>query len=125
MVRCAVMVTALLFSLLSAQDLHISGKRIRAQVQYLSSDEMQGRGVGTAGEKLATGYLASQLQAEGVSAGGDNQTYFQKVPFIGSRLLPSASLSIQGPNGTIALTLQKEYAGIPLSQKPENDFAAE
>src|SRR3954453_22299035 len=119
------LIAALLGSLLSAQDLHISGKRIRAHVQYLSSDEMQGRGVGTAGEKLATGYLASQLQAEGVSAGGDNQTYFQKVPFIGSRLLSPASLSIQGPNGTIPLTLQKEYAGIPLSQKPQNDFTAE
>src|SRR5947209_20417077 len=86
---------------------------------------MAGRGVGTAGEKLATGYLASQLQAEAVSPGGDNQSYFQKVPFIGSQLLPSASLSFQGSAGATRLTLQNEYAGIPLSQKAENDFAAE
>ena len=56
-------------------------------MQYLSSDEMAGRGVGTAGEKLATGYIASQLQKAGVNPVGENQTYFQKVPFIGSRLL--------------------------------------
>ncbi|MFL6450402.1 MAG: M28 family peptidase [Bryobacteraceae bacterium] len=125
MVRFAVIAVALLSSILSAQDLHVSGKRIRADVQYLSTDEMAGRGVGTAGEKLATGYIASQLQTAGVSPGGDNQTYFQKVPFIGSQLLPSASLSIQGQSGTTSLVLQKEYAGIPLSQKPDNDFQAE
>src|SRR3954470_1422588 len=123
--RFAAIAAALLSTVLSAQDLHISGKRIRAHVQYLSSDEMAGRGVGTAGEKLATGYIASQLQGEGVSPGGDNRSYFQKVPFIGSQLLPSASLSVQGGPGTTKLSLQKDYAGIPLSQQAENDFTAE
>src|SRR5437763_2683594 len=125
MSRFAVIIVALVSTFLSAQDLHVSGKRIRAHVQYLSSDEMAGRGVGTAGEKLATGYIASQLQAEGVSPGGEKQSYFQKVPFIGSQLLPSASLSLQGPAGTTKLALQKDYAGIPLSQQAENDFSAE
>src|SRR3954454_20712062 len=125
MVRFAAIAAALLSTVLSAQDLHISGKRIRANVQYLSSDEMQGRGVGTAGEKLATGYISSQLQTAGVSPGGDNQSYFQKVPFIGSQLLPSASLSIRGETGTTSLVLQKDYAGIPLSQKADNDFLAD
>src|SRR5436305_11243081 len=100
MVRFVAIAAVFVSTLLSAQDLHVSGKRIRTHVQYLSSDEMAGRGVGTAGEKLSTGYIASQLQAEGVSPGGDNQSYFQKVPFIGSQLLPSASLSVQETGGT-------------------------
>ncbi len=125
MSRFALTTLVLIATVLSAQDLHVSGKRIRAHVQYLSSDEMAGRGVGTTGEKLATGYLASQLQTEGVSPGGDNQTYYQKVPFIGSQLLPSASLSIQGPSGATSFALEKEYSGIPLSQKTDNDFSAE
>src|SRR3954468_18270232 len=95
MSRFALITLALIPTLLSAQDLHVSGKRIRAHVQYLSSDEMAGRGVGTAGEKLATGYIASQLQGAGVSPGGEGQSYYQKVPFIGSQLLPSASLRVQ------------------------------
>lgn len=125
MSRFALTTLVLIATVLSAQDLHVSGKRIRAHVQYLSSDEMAGRGVGTTGEKLATGYLASQLQTEGVSPGGDNQTYYQKVPFIGSQLLPSASLSIQGPSGATSFALEKEYSGIPLSQKTDNDFSGE
>ena len=125
MSRFAAIAGALVATLVSAQDLHVSGKRIRADVQYLSSDEMAGRGVGTAGEKLATGYLASQLQKAGLSPGGENQTYFQKVPFIGTRLLPSASLSLSGTAETAPLALGRDYAGIPLSQQPENDFSAD
>src|SRR5438105_2738134 len=114
MSRFAVIAAALLSSLLNGQDLHVSGKRIRADVQYLSSDEMAGRGVGTPGEKLATGYLAAQLQTAGVSPGGENQTYFQQVPFIGTRLLPSSSLSLTGTSGTASFTLGRDYAGIPI-----------
>ena len=59
----------------AAQDLHISGGKIRAHVKYLSSDELEGRGVGTKGEKLATEYIAGQLKFEGVNPGGDGGTY--------------------------------------------------
>lgn len=98
---------------------------MRAHVKYLASDELQGRGVGTTGEKLATDYLASQLQVEGVRPGGDNGTYFQRVPLIGSTNLPSARLTIAAKNRKITLAPVKDYAGTPLSQKPENDFDAE
>ncbi|HJY07449.1 MAG TPA: hypothetical protein VJ323_14105, partial [Bryobacteraceae bacterium] len=69
--------------LVQAQDLRISGEKIRAHVKYLSSDDLEGRGVGTRGGHLATEYIASQLQAEGVKPGGQNGTYFQRVPLVG------------------------------------------
>ncbi len=43
---------------LLAQVADISGERMRAHVKYLSSDLLEGRGVGTQGEKLATEYIA-------------------------------------------------------------------
>jgi Zn-dependent M28 family amino/carboxypeptidase len=109
----------------AAQDLHISGERIRAHVKYLASDELEGRGVGTAGEKLATEYLATQLQAAGVKPGGDNGRYFQRVPLVGASNLPSATLTIVGRARRTRLAPLKDYAGIALSQKPQNDFNAE
>jgi Zn-dependent M28 family amino/carboxypeptidase len=111
--------------LLFAQDLHISADRIRAHVKYLASDALEGRGVGTRGAKLATDYIASQLQAEGVEPGGDNGTYFQRVPLVGCTLQPSASLVISGPGGKTVLRPVTDYVGIPLTQQPENDFDAE
>lgn len=108
-----------------AQSLHVSGDKLRAHVKYLSSDELQGRGVGTAGGKLATGYIAAQLQAEGVKPGGDNGTYFQRVPLIGCTTLPSATLTISGKSRRIPLRFVKDYVGTALSQQPRNDFNAE
>jgi len=108
-----------------AQDLHISGEKMRAHVKYLSSDELEGRGVGTRGENLATQYIASQLQSEGLEPGGDNGTYFQRVPLIGSATLPAATLAISGKDENVPLSFVKDWVGTAFSQQPDNDFDAE
>ena len=46
-------------------------------VRYLASDELMGRGVDTAGIKLARDYIARKFAQYGVLPGGDNGTYFQ------------------------------------------------
>ena len=116
---------ALLCSFASAQNLHVSGEKMRAHVKYLASDELEGRGVGTRGEKLATDYIASQLQVAGVKPGGDNGTYFQRVPLVGCATLPQATMTIKGKNGNVSLTYVKDYVGTATSQKAANNFDAE
>jgi len=108
-----------------AQDLHVSGEKIRGHVKYLASDQLEGRGVGTAGEKLATEYLAAQLKASGVKPAGDSNTYFQRVPMVGSITLPSATLTATGKSGRLSLKLKTDYVGTATSQRPDNDFDAE
>src|SRR5438876_788351 len=60
-----------------AQDVTVSAQRIREHTRYLSSDQMEGRGVGTRGEKLATEYIANQFALAGAKPAGDNGTWFQ------------------------------------------------
>jgi hypothetical protein len=43
----------------------VSRDRMRAHVKYLASDRLEGRGVGTRGEKLATEYIAAQFASAG------------------------------------------------------------
>jgi Zn-dependent M28 family amino/carboxypeptidase len=109
----------------AAQDLHISGEKIRAHVKYLASDELEGRGVGTRGEKLATEYIASQLKLQGVNPGGDDGTYYQRVPLVGATTLPDATLTISGSNSKLPLSLLRDYVGTACSQQAQNDFDAE
>ena len=52
---------------------------MRAQTRFLASDALQGRGAGTAGERIAAEYIASELTRLGV-APVTNGTYFQRVP---------------------------------------------
>jgi Zn-dependent M28 family amino/carboxypeptidase len=116
---------ALTAGVLYPQDLHLSGDRIRAHIKYLASDELEGRAVGTRGEKLATDYLATQLRLAGLQPGGDNGTYFQQVPMVGATTLPSATMNLISGKSKTPLVLEKDYVGTALSQKSENDFDAE
>ena len=50
---------------LSAQMTEISGDRIRAHVKFLSSDLLEGRGVGARGGDLASDYIATQFALVG------------------------------------------------------------
>jgi hypothetical protein len=108
-----------------SQHLEVSGARLRAHIKYLASDELEGRGVGTRGEKLATDYLASQLQAEGLKPAGDNGTFFQSVPMVAATTLPNATMTIVGPKKQTSLVFVKDYVGTAFSQQPENNFDAE
>ena len=107
-------------------DLDVSGDRIRAHVKYLASDALEGRGVGTRGEQLATEYLAAQLGAEGVKPGGEDGTYFQRVPLVGSMpVVASASLKVHSEGSDFELSFPQDFVGNSFAQQPDNDFDAE
>ncbi len=58
----------------------IDPEKIRAAVKYLASDKLEGRGVGTEGDHLASKYMANQFAAYGLKPAGDNGSWYQKVP---------------------------------------------
>jgi len=63
-------------------DAAVSAAEIAAHIQYLSSDELEGRFTGSAGGKLAADYLAAtlaKLEAQGLQPAGDNGTYLQDI----------------------------------------------
>lgn len=106
----------------AAQVANFSEDRMRADVKYLASDKLEGRGVGTPGEKLATDYLADQLKSAGVKPAGDNGSYFQRVPLVGSLTLPQATLKVTGHGADIPLIFSHDFVGTALSQVGQNDF---
>ncbi len=102
----------------------ISVARIRADVQYLAGDELQGRGIGTRGEDLAIDYIAGQFEKAGLKAVGDRNTFFQAVPLVTVTTGPKATLAfVRGAEKT-AFKLEDEFAGVSRTQQSE-DFDAE
>src|SRR5664279_1025390 len=75
-----------------AQDTAISAERIREHTRFLSSDLLEGRGVGARGGEIAAEYIATQLALAGAKPAGDNGTYYQKVPLEGIETQPGATL---------------------------------
>lgn len=53
---------------------------IRADMTFLASDELHGRGSGTRDEHIAAIFAASQFEAFGLTPGGDSGSFVQKVP---------------------------------------------
>ena len=67
---------------------------LRAHVQFLADDALEGRRTGTRGYELAAKYVRSQFQAEGLGSGTQDGSYFQKVALRRTDVDPDASSMI-------------------------------
>jgi hypothetical protein len=82
---------------------------VRAHVEFLADDLLEGRKPGTRGYDLAARYVASQLAALGVSPAGEGGTYFQAVPLLESRLT-LGTVSVLAPSGTpVGLVYREDF----------------
>lgn len=62
---------------------------LRAQVQYLASDEREGRMTGSRGAQMAAHYIAGYFNEIGLKPLSDKGSYYQEFPFIsGTKLIP-------------------------------------
>ncbi len=109
----------------AAQIAGISGSRIRAHVKFLSSDLLEGRGVGDRGGRIATEYLATQFALLGAKPAGDNGTYFQKVPLVGIEMQPSSQLSASAKGRSVEFRFLTDFVGANERQQPMQDIDAE
>ena len=73
----AMLLLFVLPQLVAAQTIDTMG--LRARTRFLSADILRGRGTGSAGERIAAEYIASELTRIGVPPVA-NGSYFQKVP---------------------------------------------
>jgi len=79
------LVFTLFISLITINAQSIREQDIRAELGFLASDAMQGRGSGTIYERIAAEYIGSQFQQFGLEPGGDtdnagNKSFVQRVP---------------------------------------------
>src|SRR5262249_46180845 len=80
------------------------GARYRAHVEFLADDLLEGRDTGTRGYDVAARYVATELKAMGLEAGGESGTFYQKGP------LPQSELV----KGSVALTPARAMRRIDL-----------
>src|ERR1700681_4081394 len=78
----------------------IDAERIRAHVRFLSHDLLEGRGTGQRGREIAAEYIATQFALDGLKPAGDNGTYMQKVPMVGTTLSPETTFSLVPAKGS-------------------------
>jgi Zn-dependent M28 family amino/carboxypeptidase len=94
----------------TAGELAVSASRIEADVRFLADDLLEGREAGTRGYDLAALYVASQYRLLGLDPGGEEGTYFQRVPMLrGVREQQGARFAITRNGRTTEFAFESEF----------------
>lgn len=93
--------------------------RFQQHIDFLASDALEGRGVGTKGIEQAADYIASQFANLGLTPAGDSGGYFQTFPMVLKRKLTDATaLTFSGD--TTGRTVERDY--VPLGYSSTDAF---
>lgn len=77
-------------------EANLDVKEIKAQLEFLASDFLQGRRTGSPGNEIAAQFIAAHLKAYGYDTATGQDHYFQDVPLILSSPPSRSSLTING-----------------------------
>src|SRR5215471_18181379 len=80
----------------------VDGNAMKAHIQKLSSDEMEGRAPGGKGEELATTYISDFFKSIGL------KTQFQAVPMVGITAT-AAPMKLEGKGGSKTLKFGDDF----------------
>ncbi len=92
----------------------ITADDLRIHVRYLASDELEGRGSGTAGNRKAAEYIAAELKRYGVKPAGTDGGYFQPFSFVAAVKLGSGNALAIGRGNQPTQPLQPDVDFRPL-----------
>lgn len=88
----------------------ITAERLRSHIAEISSDEYQGRGPGTEGDRMTREYLSARLAEFGFEPGGPDG-WEQPMPIVGIHSHPPKEWTFHGPTGDLPLRFWDEYMG--------------
>lgn len=116
---CAAVALALAFPALSAPAAtdpsdaameSIRPEAIRAHMNFLADDLLEGRGTATRGHEITARYMASEFESMGLTPAGDAGTYLQNVPLRSVRPdEPNTTISVVRKGKTETLVFRKDF----------------
>src|SRR5260370_1397921 len=100
-----------------------SEARMRHDIDFLASDQCEGRGVNTAGINLAAQYIANEFQKAGLKPAEADGSYFQPFTMPASKLKAAPILGVHGRKGREFL-LKVGCPSRPWGFPPSGDVSA-
>lgn len=94
--------------------------RIEDDVRALADDRMQGRETGTPGHDLAAEHVSARFAAAGLLPGGEDGSWFQRVPLLRATLVPAgARLEVRLGGESTSLAFQDQFLPMANFNRPE------
>jgi len=110
-------------SVFAATDFNAEGNRWWSYMEYLASDALQGRALGTPGFEKASDYVAEQFRKAGLKPAGSSG-YFQPIQFDVRQIVEEQSSVSLVRDGTTEPVKLGEDANISLHGEPGTDIDA-
>jgi len=104
----------LLQVVLAATESRFTAREFLEPIKFLSSDELKGRGNGTAELDRAARYIAGHFRQFGLKPGGDDHSYFQRFSLVVGAKLGSKNAATFA-QGTASTPLKVRQDFVPLS----------
>jgi Zn-dependent M28 family amino/carboxypeptidase len=101
-----------------------AAQRIRAHVEFLASDLLEGRETGSRGHEIAANYVASEFRKLGLTPGGADGSWFLRVPLRKARLAGTPKVSLTVGGRTTGLAIGKDAAVRPSLTSPQVSLGA-
>jgi Zn-dependent M28 family amino/carboxypeptidase len=95
---------------LAAASATLSGEDLMRHIRVLASDEFEGRGPGSEGDRKTVEYLVGEFRRLGLAPGNPDGSYVQKVPLMGFET--SSTVSFSTPAGKLGLERSKDYVAL-------------
>ena len=101
----------------SAINAHV----FQSHLKFLASDLLEGRAPATRGDAVTEKYLVSQLQMLGLEPGGENGTYLQQFPILGTTANHSMELVARRGAKEERFKFREEFVGFSGTQDEDVD----
>ncbi|MCR9246232.1 MAG: M20/M25/M40 family metallo-hydrolase [bacterium] len=90
----------------------ITPELLESHVRFLSSDHLEGRGVGTRGDELARSYLATQMAGLGLQPGGPDGSWEQRVPIRGITSKVTQPMAARGNGDSATFEAPTDFTAV-------------
>ena len=120
--------SALLLGLVTSTSVRaeppIEADALLGHIRFLASDELRGRGNGSAGLERAADYIAARFEAAGLRPGGQDGEWFQPFELTaGLTIGEGNTLTVRTGTTSIGLSLGESY--FPLAASPADGASAD
>jgi len=99
----------------------INAHVFQSHLKFLASDLLEGRAPATRGDAVTEKYLVSQLQLLGLKPGGENGTYLQQFPILGTTANHSMELVARRGAKEERFKFREEFVGFSGTQDEDVD----
>ena len=102
----------------------VTADELRRFVEVLASDRLEGRGIGSEGNRAAAAFICDTLKQNGVTAAGTDGTCFQPVAIYRPGLGAGARVTVSAKDGTPLADLGAGKDFYPLPETGNNSVTA-